>query len=145
MGAFGQVVQAKCKVTEEIVSIKLIEGCFKNPHRARMVLREIMILRKFTEMEDNIFTTKIFEIIMPDGAITEEDPELQRQSTSADGKIKNRQEADCTSDSELTINFKNLKFLFVVMEYVESDFQKLMNSVPQTELSEDHIITILYN
>ena len=45
----------------------------------------------------------------------------------------------------MTINFSKLTFIFVVMEFVETDFQKLMNSVPPTELSEDHLIIILYN
>ena len=31
------------------------------------------------------------------------------------------------------------------MELIESDMKKLLNSNPQVHLSEDHIITILYN
>lgn len=46
---------------------------------------------------------------------------------------------------DVTINFKNLTHIFIVMEYVDTDFQNLMNAVPKTELSEDHIIIILYN
>ena len=46
---------------------------------------------------------------------------------------------------DVTINFKNLTYIFIVMEYVETDFQKLLSAIPQTELSEDHIIVIVYN
>jgi hypothetical protein len=31
------------------------------------------------------------------------------------------------------------------MDVMETDFEKLMDAIPQTELSEDHIIIILYN
>jgi hypothetical protein len=34
-----------------------------------MLLREIMILRKLSEMEDNIFTTKLYDVILPDGVV----------------------------------------------------------------------------
>ena len=34
-----------------------------------MLLRELMILRKLSEMEDNIFTTKLYNIILPKGVI----------------------------------------------------------------------------
>ena len=71
-GAFGQVVKAKSKATGEIVSIKLIENCFKNIHRARLALREITILRKLSEMPGNIFTTKMIELVLPQGVIFEE-------------------------------------------------------------------------
>jgi hypothetical protein len=62
-------MKAKNLSTGQIVSIKLMHGCFKSIHRARMLLRELMILRKLSEMEDNIFTTKIYDIILPKGVV----------------------------------------------------------------------------
>ena len=41
--------------------------------------------------------------------------------------------------------FANFNHVFLVMELIESDMKKLLNSNPQVHLSEDHIITILYN
>mmetsp|Transcript_15177 Transcript_15177/g.23426 ORF Transcript_15177/g.23426 Transcript_15177/m.23426 type:complete len:143 (+) Transcript_15177:344-772(+) len=38
-----------------------------------------------------------------------------------------------------------ITFLFIVMEYVQTDFRKLLNSTPKTQLKEEHIVTILYN
>lgn len=57
----------------------------------RKVLREIKLLRKLTEMKDNIFTTKLYDIIIPKKAII----------------IKNNEE---------TYDTKNLTHIFIVME-----------------------------
>jgi len=35
--------------------------------------------------------------------------------------------------------------VFIVMEYLQSDLKKLMNSVPDVEITEDHILNISYN
>jgi mitogen-activated protein kinase 1/3 len=35
--------------------------------------------------------------------------------------------------------------VFIVMDYVESDLKKLMNSIPDVEIHEDHILAISYN
>lgn len=35
--------------------------------------------------------------------------------------------------------------VFIVMEYLQSDLKKLMNSVPNVEINEDHILNISYN
>jgi mitogen-activated protein kinase 1/3 len=35
--------------------------------------------------------------------------------------------------------------LFIVMDVMKTDFEKLMDAMPQTELSEEHILIILYN
>ena len=63
------MVKAKHMVTNQVVSIKMIKDCFANIHRVRMLLRELMILRKLSEMEDNIFTTKLYDLILPQGVI----------------------------------------------------------------------------
>lgn len=44
------------------------------------------------------------------------------------------------------INLKNFQQIFMVMEYIESDLKKVLQSVSKgTLLEEDHIITIMYN
>ena len=118
-GAFGSVVKAKHKITHQIVSIKLIKECFINIHRVRMLLRELMILRKLSEMEDNIFTTKLYDVILPQGVICQDSNELSKQATG-DSKIVTNEEAEGLED--VTINFKNLTHIFIVMEYVDTDF-----------------------
>lgn len=44
------------------------------------------------------------------------------------------------------INLKNFQQIFMVMEYIESDLKKVLQSVSKgTLLEEDHIVTIMYN
>jgi serine/threonine protein kinase len=42
-------------------------------------------------------------------------------------------------------NLSSGKYLFIVMECMQTDMKKIFNSVPRVELSEQHIITIIYN
>ena len=59
------MVKAKHRVTGQKVAIKLIKDINKSIYGLRKVLREIVLLRKLSEMEQNIFTTKIVELILP--------------------------------------------------------------------------------
>jgi len=43
------------------------------------------------------------------------------------------------------VNIKNLTHVFLVMELMETDFKQLLTSVPDTEILEEHIVTMLYN
>jgi mitogen-activated protein kinase 1/3 len=65
MGSYGEVVQAKHRKTGTPVAIKLIKNVFKSDYDAKKIIREIQILRQFTQMENNCFTTKIYDIIAP--------------------------------------------------------------------------------
>ena len=42
-------------------------------------------------------------------------------------------------------NLEKFDHIFIVMDLGFSDFKKLLNSVPNTEITEMHIITLLYN
>ena len=63
-GSFGTVVKAEKIDTGELVAIKLVENLWSSVH-VRALLREFIILRKLTQMEDNGFTTRIIDIILP--------------------------------------------------------------------------------
>lgn len=64
-GSFGRVVRARHRVTKKEMAIKQIGDAFDHQYSARKVLREIQILRKLTFMRNNVFTTKLFDIITP--------------------------------------------------------------------------------
>ena len=51
--------------TKEWVAIKWIQNIFKNQYEAKKVIREISILRKLSEIEDNIFTPYVRDMIIP--------------------------------------------------------------------------------
>ena len=38
-----------------------------------------------------------------------------------------------------------LKYIFLVMDYVQSDLRKILKSSPDINFEESHVITILYN
>lgn len=72
---------------------------------------------------------------------------LKNDIISSKGSQKG-DEKDISSKTEkqnLIINIKQFTHLFIVIELGELDFKKLFETVPDTELDEDHITTILYN
>lgn len=70
IGAFGVVMKAKSKQTGEIVAIKLIRSVQKDSYQVRKVIREILILRKMTEVENNQYVTGLIEVILPESYTT---------------------------------------------------------------------------
>jgi serine/threonine protein kinase len=65
-GAFGTVVKAVSLKTGQTVAIKLMTNIQKDAYILRKVLRELIILRKLSEIKDNIFTTKVIDVIVPE-------------------------------------------------------------------------------
>ena len=47
------------------MAIKMIQNIFSDIYQCKKVLREIEIMRKLTKMKENIFTTKLVDIIIP--------------------------------------------------------------------------------
>ena len=64
-GSYGTVVRARNQQTGETHAIKLVEDLMKTEHHARHLYREIKIMRKLTELNKNIFTTKIEDVLLP--------------------------------------------------------------------------------
>jgi len=58
-------VSAKNRQTGQKVAIKLIDNIKKSIYSLRKVFREICIMRKLTNMNKNIFTIKLVEIVLP--------------------------------------------------------------------------------
>ena len=63
-GSFGQVRRARCKTDGSLVAIKLIRNAFRNSYEAKKLLREVEILRNFSENKNNIYCTKLHEIVI---------------------------------------------------------------------------------
>jgi mitogen-activated protein kinase 1/3 len=119
-GTFGTVVKAINRETGKMVAIKHIEGLSKNSYAARKALREVKILRKLSEIEENVFTVKLLEIITPKHAVS---------------KIENEDHMD----------LDKFDYIFLVMDLMEQDFAHVMSVQPRTTISEDHIIILMYN
>lgn len=76
-------------------------------------------------MQSNQFTTKLIEIIVPD-------------QLDQDSKLT-------SSTENLDETLSNLSYIFLVIECVESDVKKLLSTTPQVDLSESHLLAIMYN
>ena len=65
-GSFGSLVKAQYRVTWQVVAIKHISNAFANIESAEQVFRDITILRQLTKLQNNLFTPKLIQIIVPD-------------------------------------------------------------------------------
>ena len=123
-GAFGSVYKAKNLKTNEEVAIKMIKSVNRDVYSAKKVLRECIILRKLTQMKSNIYTSKIHEIILPEG--------LDYQAKNFEPK-------------NIEYDLKDFDHIFLVLDLVDSDFKNLMEQSDQISIDETHVKTILYN
>jgi hypothetical protein len=64
------VYEAKVKSSGQIVAIKLIENIQKDAYMLRKVVREVFVMRKLSCMDNNIYTTKLYDLILPDKCTT---------------------------------------------------------------------------
>mgnify|MGYP000861776985 CR=1 FL=1 len=126
-GAFGTVVSATNNKTGQSVAIKMIKRVQADSYMARKVLRELIILRKLGQLDNNLFFTKVYDIILPEGVLPSDDESKETKSTEADD-----------------IDIKPLKCLYVVMEEMEFDLKKMLD-IKGLVLDEDHVTTIIYN
>ena len=79
-------------------------------YHLRQVIRELTILRKLTEGSDNIFTTKLLDVILPPGV----------QQPSIDQEVEEAKEGEDVYD------LKKLTHLFLVMELGEASIDQLI-------------------
>jgi serine/threonine protein kinase len=75
-----------------------------------------LILRKLSEDINNIFTTKLLDLIIPEGVINKDDFDLSK-----------------------------LDHIFLVLEKGEKDLSSLFKNYKNLELEEDQVVIIMYN
>lgn len=64
-GSFGEVLKATEKKSGKMFAIKLVRNTFNDQYSARKIVREVGILRKLTKMKGNLFTTKLYDVVIP--------------------------------------------------------------------------------
>jgi hypothetical protein len=111
----------------------------RDNYMTRKVLRELIILRKLSEIESNLFTTKIVDVILPKGVLVSNfenptmisKPEASEESKEgSDSTLTNTPNENSESNCDFKINYSKLDHIFVVMEAGETDFKKLMETQP---------------
>jgi len=146
-GTYGQVVKARCKVTGNTVALKLIKNPVRCAYHARLVLREISILRKLSKLKDNVFTVKLLDVLLPNTFVCPV-PEF---STSSGQQSTESTISSCKKIGEDKVIFEDarqatplLSHIILVLEYMQSDMYKLLNSVPESRITEENIVNLLY-
>ena len=87
-GSYGQVLKAMHRETKQIVAIKLIKNIFSDSYQARKTLREIKILRKLSRIPNNLFTTALLDIILPENVYSfKEDVEIMQEELKVNEDI----------------------------------------------------------
>jgi hypothetical protein len=91
-----------------------------------MVLRELIIMRKLSESADNLFTTKLFDVILPIWVLKNRDSsKIQEEDIKNETDFsyeRNKGEpAEETKKGEYDIDYSKLDHLFIVMDLGEAD------------------------
>jgi hypothetical protein len=124
----------------------------KDAYILRKVLRELVILRKLTEIKDNIFTTKVIDVILPEACFSRKrdktSPEEKVSSDTAETSEKGADNYDInndindnnskgkvvpeeTKDSKSRCDLRKLTHIFVVMELGENDLKYWMDKITE--------------
>ena len=108
----------------------MVRDAFKDEYSSRKILREIKILRKLSRIPNNLFTTRLIDVILPEGVmiyqgkpdLTKQREEVKRQTSKGDGSPSNFHDA--------VVDVGKFTHLFMVIELHQSDMKKLLNSEP---------------
>ena len=79
-------------------------------------MREILLLRKLSEDTDNIFTTNLLDLIIPEAVLNKDHYDLSK-----------------------------LDHIFLVLEMGEKDLSSLFRNYKNLHLEDDHVVNIMYN
>ena len=79
----------------------------------RKVVRELFILRKLTEIDNNIYTTKIIDIILP---------------------LKCNVQAEDIRQAKEVLDLDKITHVFVVMDMSDFDLKSMIDNLSSNEL-----------
>ena len=150
-GSYGVVAEAIDLSTNCKVAIKRIQNIFDQKTGAKRMCREIRILRSVKHPH----TVRLLNIICPgleniygsgdvDGKnkqISPNDP-VREGSFFSDASIPTDAQSRGRSDAPILIKEEHINDLYLVMEFVDTDLYKLLNSAQF--LSTDHIKTFMH-
>ena len=101
----------------------MVRDAFKDEYSARKILREIKILRKLSRIPNNLFTTKLIDVVLPEGVMVHSD---KKEETK---KVASAKGDDSPSNlNEAVVDVGKFTHLFMVIELHQSDMKKLLNS-----------------
>ena len=109
---------ARHRANGKMTAVKLINEVFYNSYEAKKVCREITLMRHLSKQKLNIYSVKLFDVIVP------------------------------PSDENLSLPSKSsLLFdsLFLVEEYFGKDIKQLIQERRKLSLNEEHIKIITFN
>ena len=59
-------MKVKRRVDNKTFAVKRIKELFRSKYNTKQALREITILRKLTELKNNCYTVKLYDVLVPD-------------------------------------------------------------------------------
>lgn len=113
-GTFGTVVSATHIETKTEVAIKLMKQTFRDQFNAKKIVSEIEIMRKLTSVKGNCFTTKIFDVILPEVDVSSDEPleylfiVMDQEDTDLYKVLDNHSLLDISTDHLVTIMYNML-------------------------------------
>ena len=104
----------------------MVRDAFKDEYSARKILREIKILRKLSRIPNNLFTTKLIDVILPEGVM------VYNQDSKAKEEQKSAGKGDDSPSNihDAVVDVGKFSHLFMVIELHQSDMKKLLTSQP---------------
>ena len=97
-------------------------------------------------MKNNVFTTKLYDIITPGFNLSSVDMKVKQPNNEELNSLSINQIIQNQLNEYKHVDLRGFKQIFLVIEFIESDLKKILNSVHRgTILEEDHIVTMMYN
>jgi len=104
-GISGPAIKARSKKSGSIITLKYLPEIFGSFYATKKAVREIKILKALSEIETNVFTPKLLDIIVP------------------------------VSGSDGPGDLEKVDGLFLVFEFVQTDLKKVLDKSSKIKFS----------